>query len=80
MRRQNPTLSNGVYSPKILVVFLSHSDKIWLTALEIPVVATRNRAGHYFYRGIHNFQETEEDVCQVEGEDGFWDEIARNHR
>jgi len=34
--------------PKILVVFLSHFDKILFTPLEIPVVATRNQAGHYF--------------------------------
>jgi hypothetical protein len=46
VRGQNSTLSNWVYSPKILVVFLSHFDKIWFTPLEIPVVATRNRAGH----------------------------------
>ena len=36
------------YSQEILIVFLSHSDKIWFNALEIPAVATRNRAGHYF--------------------------------
>jgi len=39
VQSQSPTLSNGVYSPKFLVVFLSHSDKIWFTPLEIPVVA-----------------------------------------
>jgi hypothetical protein len=34
--------------PKFLIVFLYHFDKIWFTPLEIPVIVTRKRAGHYF--------------------------------